>query len=266
MLYKYVKKQPVSIRIKPSTQLYPARRSKTILSLAFLALAAGLISLSYSVYPYASAAFYNSAENVEKNIITSASLDDEVPTLNSTGSLSSVYVSNLYKNLATTNKDLNLFDENSHPEIVNKTGLMKITIAKLNIENMPVALNVNSYNEKDYLPILENKLAHFKGSSIPGFSGNSFIYGHSANELYARANPRNPQIVFTFLNKLDIGDEIKIELDGKNYSYKVQKSKIVEPQDISPILTKSEKKTVTLMTCWPPGVGEKRLIIVADQV
>ncbi len=269
MLYKYVKTQPIMVEQnkRPTRNLF--KRSKTIVTLALTALILGSISLLYSVYPYASAAFYNSVDNggLDRGIITSSLesyvlLDDK----QRSGSLSSVYVSNLYKNLASTTKELKMMESKEALEIASKSGDMKLTIPQLNLKSVPIAVNVNSYSEKDYLPILDNKLAHFKGTSLPNYSGNTFVYGHSTNELIARANPTLPQVAFTFLNKLDIGDEIIVELEGKTYNYFVQRSKVVEPEDISPIFTRTDKKTLTLMTCWPPGIGEKRLILVADQV
>lgn len=267
MLYKYVKSQPIKQVATRRINPYPIKKNKTILTVSILTLFSGLISLGYSVYPYASAAFYNSgAAVVEKTVITSNNSDSDVLGVTANGSLSSTYVSNLYKNLSTTNKQLDLSDSKLFPELANKTGQMSISIERLGLKNTPIKINVNSLNEKDYLPVLENELAHFKGSSLPDYPGNTFIYGHSTNELLARYNPHQPKIAFTFLNNLEIGDSISITLDGQTYNYSVQKSKIVEPDDVSPILSKSEKKTLTLMTCWPPGVGEKRLIVIANQV
>lgn len=266
MLYKYVKSQPIRPVSTYKSNPYPVKKSKTILSISILTLFAGIVSLGYSVYPYASAAFYSSgAAAVEKTVLTSNNSDSDVLGVATNGSLSSTYVSNLYKNLSTTNKQLDLNDSKLFPELASKTGQMTVTIDRLGLKDTPIKINVNSLNEKDYLPVLESELAHFKGSSLPNFPGNTFIYGHSTNELLARYNPHQPKIAFTFLNNLEIGDSIKIQLDGQTYSYSVQKSKIVEPDDVSPILSKSEKKTLTLMTCWPPGVGEKRLIIIANQ-
>jgi LPXTG-site transpeptidase (sortase) family protein len=267
MLYKYVKSQPIIEVKKIRPQLYPHRKSKAILSVAVTGLIGGFASLVYSLYPYASAAIYSfSPETVEREVLSSnANGYDEGNKILKEGSLSSVYVANLYKNLSTTTKDIQSLDK-TNPELAIKTGEMKISIKKLNLKGLPVVVNVNSYSEKDYLPILDNKLAHFKGTSLPGFGGNTFIYGHSTNELVARSNPTHPLMAFTFLNKVEIGDEISVEFEGKTHKYILQKSKVVEADDVSPIFTKDDKKTLTLMTCWPPGVGEKRLILVANEV
>lgn len=269
MLYKYVKSEPLSHNKPQKTSIFPTYKNKGIFIAAILTLLTGFLSLGYSVYPYASAAIYNIGgnESVEKNVLSSTDTNWEVvnSSSNNIGSLSSIYTSNLNRNLAAASQEL-LIDPENHPELANKSGEMKITIPRLKIKEMPIVINVDSYSQSNYLPVLDRKLAHFKGTSLPDTAGNTFIYGHSTNELTARANPQLPQVAFTFLNKLELGDEILIELEGQTYKYSLQKSKIVEPEDISPIFTKSNNKTLTLMTCWPPGVGEKRLILVANQI
>lgn len=267
MLYKYVKSEPI-VRKTPKRGISPHERNKFIFTSAVIALITGFLSLSYSIYPYASAAIYglSDEEGADKSVLSSKdSWNEENSSQGQIGSLSSTYTANLIKNLNAASQEL-LIDPQNHPELATRKGEMKITIPRLKISKMPVVINVDSYNDKSYLPVLDKKLAHFKGTSLPDNAGNTFIYGHSTNELIARANPQLPQVAFTFLNKLELGDEITIEMNGENYKYVLQKSKVVEPEDISPIFSKTNSKTLTLMTCWPPGVGEKRLILVANQV
>jgi LPXTG-site transpeptidase (sortase) family protein len=268
MLYKYTKNPNISFKYNiRDSQLNRNKGGMMIINiLASTLFIFGLITMIFSLYPYGQ--IYLNVTNDENKIskaILTASSSHNVLGLQSIYNFNEVYSANLTQNLNITNQVLKL-DPKIHPELENITGEMKLSLPKLNIKNLPVAINVNSYDSKVYLPILESKLAHFKGTSLPNHPGNSFIYGHSANEIWARINPNAPTTAFTFLNKLDIGDEITIEYDGQIYSYIVERAKIVPPDDISPIYTFNDNiKTVTLMTCWPPGVGTDRLIVIAKQ-
>ncbi len=269
MLYKYTKNPKISFKYDPLrySQLNHNKSGIIIINIVASTLFVfGLITMIFSLYPYGQM-YLNITDDESKisKAILTASSSQNVLGLQSIYNFDEVYSTNLTQNLYRTNRALNL-DPKIHPELENITGEMKLSIQKLNIKNLPVAINVNSYDPKVYLPILDSKLAHFKGTSLPNHPGNSFIYGHSANEIWARINPNAPTTAFTFLNKLDIGDEITIEYDGQIYSYIVERAKIVPPDDISPIYTYNENiRTLTLMTCWPPGVGTDRLIVIAKQ-
>lgn len=268
MLYKYVKNEPIQV---PKNYLeYEFKRNNTVFSIALMALFIGFSSITFASFPYLKASLYKLTgdDSLNKSILSSTTANDfESSILPSSGSLSATYVSNLYKNLSSTTQELQKASLIYNNEaVLSKSGSMSLTIPSLKLKNLEVGINVNSYNEKDYLPLLDNKLAHFKGTSLPSYPGNTFIYGHSTNELVAKTNPNHPQVAFTFLDKLEIGDEISLEFENTTYKYSVQKSKVVEPEDISSIFIQSDKKTLTLMTCWPQGIGEKRLIIIAEQI
>jgi sortase A len=100
---------------------------------------------------------------------------------------------------------------------------------------------------------------------LPGDGGNSFIYGHSSVESFFNVNPNNPEIIFSRLENAEIGQKVKINKDGKDFNYTIRTKKIVEPDDLSILQPKGNKETVTLMTCWPLGIGTKRLILVAER-
>jgi sortase A len=271
MLYKYIKKTQVNYSYNQPVNIYAElatnkKANNLFFSISVFSLLTGIAILIYSFYPYISAFTLNASSNSEKTVLASTNSNLALSEASGTGSLSSVYTANLVKNLSETSKALGINDNSVSDEVLNKTGEMKLSIPRLKIQDMPVKINVNSYNEKDYMPILDYALAHFKGTSLPSYPGNTFVYGHSTNELIARSRPNSPQVAFTFLNRVEIGDEISIELEGKIHRYALQRSRIVEPEDISPIFGNNSKETLTLMTCWPPGIGEKRLILVAEQI
>lgn len=270
MLYKYIK-SPTTIIIRQNKSVYNistsnSKRRKSFVTIAVICFFIGVVSIGFSIYPYAQAALVTASgkDNVSKSVLT-AYADVETTVAGSHYRIPNSYSVNVAQNFNSTNKALNI-DPRTHPELAGITGEMKLTIPKLNLKRLPIIINVNSYDQNVYLPLLNSKLAHFKGTSLPDTPGNTFVYGHSANELWARANPTFAGVAFTYLNKLDIGDEIMIEYNGKEYKYIMERAKMVAPEDISPIFTYGDKKTLTLMTCWPPGVGTDRLIVIASQV
>lgn len=143
---------------------------------------------------------------------------------------------------------------------------MYINISAIEIKDIRITPNVESSNEKVYDRYLKYGLAHFKGTPLPGDGGNSFIYGHSAVISFFNRHSNLPETIFTKLENVDIGDNVEIMKEEQTLSYIVRNKKIVSPDDFSILKTQGDKETVTLMTCWPLGVGTKRLIVVAERI
>jgi len=142
---------------------------------------------------------------------------------------------------------------------------MYIDIASIGIANIKISPNVDSYNEKVYNQFLKQGLAHFKGTPIPGDGGNAFIYGHSAVETFFSSHQNLPETIFSRLSNIDIGQEVDIKKEDKILKYIVRSKKIVSPDDFSILEEQNNKETITLMTCWPLGIGTKRLVVVAER-
>jgi len=143
---------------------------------------------------------------------------------------------------------------------------MYISIEAIEIKDIRITPNVESTNEEIYDRFLKYGLAHFKGTPLPGDGGNSFIYGHSAVISFFNRHSNLPETIFTKLEDIDIGDTVVINKEDTTLSYIVRNKKIVSPDDFSILKTQGDKETVTLMTCWPLGVGTKRLVVVAERV
>ena len=137
-----------------------------------------------------------------------------------------------------------------------------IQIPKIGV-NANVVKNVDPYNSALYQKALTQGVAHAKGSGLPGFPGNVFIFAHSANSWY-QANQFNA--IFYLTEKLNISDDITINYEKSEYQYKVTEKKIVKNTEINYLTDSSTDQTLTLMTCWPPGTTLGRLIIVAKSL
>ncbi len=142
---------------------------------------------------------------------------------------------------------------------------MYLTIDSIGIKNIKISSNVESVEENVYNKYLKSGVAHFKGTPLPGDGGNSFIYGHSAVEAFFSRHKDYPETIFSRLDGIDIGQKIEIKKDGENLEYVVRNKKIVDPTDFTVLQPIYDKENVTLMTCWPLGIGTKRLIVVAER-
>jgi sortase A len=149
----------------------------------------------------------------------------------------------------------------------NYRGTFYISIPSLGINRMPVLANVDSTSESSYNAVLHSSLAHFKNTGLPisNVENNIVIYGHSASTAY---NPRSndPEVAFSFLQNLKVGDDIILEMEGKTYSFKMQRSKIVKPDDVSIITGTRNKRSLTLFTCYPSGSSAYRYVALARPV
>lgn len=156
--------------------------------------------------------------------------------------------------------------QNHAPQIdLNYNKTMKISIEKANISRINLAANIPGNNPAIYDEALKHGVAHLKGTSVPGDPGLSVIYGHSGVAGFFTGRG-SPQIIFSRLDTVSIGDTMSIDRDGKELRYVVSGKKIVEPQDLTFMSEQTDKERAILLTCWPLGIGTKRLIIIADRL
>ena len=115
---------------------------------------------------------------------------------------------------------------------VNYIAVLKIS--KIGLERGLVDPN-------SYLNNVNYNLEWLDGSSMPNEeNGNVIIAGHSGS---ARIS------YFRKLDKLDIDDEISIDYQNKNYTYKVTDKYLIEKTGSAEIIKNKNKNTLTLITC-----------------
>ncbi|MBI4038499.1 class E sortase [Candidatus Daviesbacteria bacterium] len=129
-----------------------------------------------------------------------------------------------------------------------------LSVPRLRIEKTDVLVDTND---------LSKGLVHLPGSALPGEKGNVFISGHSAlNQFFWQKNA-----VFAKLADLKKGDQIIAETLGSKFVYEVIDFKIVDPQDLSVIIPPEDRgRYISLMTCVPPGLNFKRLIVLGKML
>jgi LPXTG-site transpeptidase (sortase) family protein len=147
----------------------------------------------------------------------------------------------------------------SSSPISSKTKEFGIKIDKIDIL-APVIKDVDGSNKTEYLKKLKEGVAHFKNSALPGDKkGNIFIFGHSSSASGTGEYSK----IFARFDELQENDEITIFYQNKELKYKITDKSIVEATDLS-VLDQTKKERLTLMTCWPIGTKDKRLIIVGE--
>lgn len=143
--------------------------------------------------------------------------------------------------------------------IVPKSTDFGIVIEKIDA-NAKIVSNVDPNNEKEYMKALSEGIAHAKGTSFPGESGNMYLFSHSVNAPWdiVRFNA-----VFYLLNKLSIGDRVIIFYQGKRFDYVVFDKSIAKATDTNFLIQNYDIPVLTMQTCDPPGTTINRLIVRA---
>ena len=153
------------------------------------------------------------------------------------------------------------------PTSNNYRGRFSMSIPALELNNLPVQANVDSANEQNYQNALKSALAHFKGSGLPisGVNNNIVIYGHSSSGDYYE---RTHDFVgaFSRLSRIKVGDLVNINMDGQQFVFRITKTKIVEPNETEIITGTTNKRTLTLFTCFPNGNSAQRFVAIGNPI
>lgn len=129
-----------------------------------------------------------------------------------------------------------------------------LTVPKLKIDNALVKVDSNDLSEN---------LAHLPVSALPGEKGNVFISGHSALSRFLNLKA----VLFANLSSLKKGDEIIVNAAGTQFKYQIVESKVVDPTDLSVLNAPDTKgRFISLMTCVPPGLNFKRLVVLGKMM
>lgn len=136
---------------------------------------------------------------------------------------------------------------------------LRVTVPKMaRIEDsvVPYAAGSDEESLKNYAGI------HLAGSGFPWEKeANVYIAGHRLG--YPNTGSF---LAFFDLNKLENGDEVMVtDANGKEYTYRVFRSFIVDPTDVSVTEPLPGRNILTLQTCTLPDYS-KRLIVQAEKV
>lgn len=153
-------------------------------------------------------------------------------------------------------------NQNNFPTFV--SSLTRQTIASYDKFTLSVPrLNIAKSNVYVDSNDLGKGLAHLPGSALPGEKGNVFISGHSAVSNFFAGQ----KAIFAKLSDLKKGDTMLVDAGNASFTYQVVEIKIVDPGDLSVISAPDEMgRYISLMTCVPPGLNFKRLIVLGKMI
>ena len=150
--------------------------------------------------------------------------------------------------------------------IISPSTLKKILIpgigtdAEIILAPAEISGNKNEWVESQ----LDNGIVQYPNGITDLKKQNLVFFGHSSsihpNAKYA--------LVWVRLDKLKIGDEIVLINDKEErINYKVTESpKTVGPDETEIVKVDKGQGLITLVTCWPPGTTQKRMVVTGTLV
>lgn len=136
------------------------------------------------------------------------------------------------------------------------------TLDKKILEDTHTYVEIDSTNIQGYISegttsdAMMRGFWHIPTTAYPGEQGNVVIIGHRFQYIPPAKN------TFFNLDKVKIGDSIKVGSDNGDYTYIVTDIKVVDPNDIS-ILKATNDYRLTLVTCTPLWTSKERLVVTA---
>jgi len=121
-----------------------------------------------------------------------------------------------------------------------------IEIPKIKV-NLPIKHGTSDH-------VLENSVGHLTLSDLPigGESNHAVLTGHTGLPS---------AILFTNLDKLEIGDYFFLNILDEKLAYKVDSMTVVLPSEIDSLKKVDGEDYVTLITCTPYGINSHRLLV-----
>lgn len=207
-----------------------------LVSLAFLSF--GAILIIWVMMPLISFETWQISQRFQSNLIS--------PQISRSSSVLGVSIEN--------KDNFSFFVSSRNRDTIPNYTKFYLSVPSLNIKNEEVLVDSNE---------LSKSLAHLPGSALPGEKGNVFISGHSSlSQLFSLKNA-----VFSKLPDLKKGEQIIIETSGSKFVYEVAGFKVVNPTDVSVINPPDELgRYISLMTCVPPGLNFKRLVVLGKML
>ena len=126
------------------------------------------------------------------------------------------------------------------------------TLGQIRIERLGLKAAIS---EGERASVLRRGVGHLQDTAWIGQGGNVALAGHR-------------DTVFRSLRKIQTGDVIEIATAERSVRYRVDKTAVVSPDDLS-VLRSSGRSTLTLITCYPFsyfGSAPDRFIVRAREI
>lgn len=126
------------------------------------------------------------------------------------------------------------------------------------IEIPKIHVNIPIYHTTEET-VLEKAAGHLEGSSLP-------VGGENTHAVIAAHRGLPSAALFTDLDRMTEGDHFLLHVLDETLCYEVDQISVVEPNDTTPLMVKTGKDLVTLLTCTPYGVNTQRLLVRGHRV
>ena len=107
--------------------------------------------------------------------------------------------------------------------------------------------------------VLAHAVGHVQGTSLP-------VGGASTHSVLSAHRGLPTATLFTYLDRMEIGDTFTITILDRSFLYEVDQIRIVEPDDTSLIEVVEGKDYCTLLTCTPNGINTQRQLVRGHQI
>ena len=209
-----------------------------------------ITGLGIASYPFISNMVAQHASQVVKDYETNVEEMDEEK-IDAMKEAAKKYNEQLSNVVSVDDENENNEQGESYVDLLNiGESLGYITIPKIDV-NLPI------YNGTSQ-DVLSKGVGHMEQSSYPlgGESTHCVLTGH-------RGLPS--AVLFTDLDKLEIGDEFYLHVLDEILAYKVDQIKVVEPNESGDLEIIDGKDYCTLVTCTPYAINSHRLLVRGER-
>ncbi len=102
---------------------------------------------------------------------------------------------------------------------------------------------------------LKKGVGHSIGTALVGETGNMVLSAH--NDIYGE--------IFRHLDQLSAGDEVVVSSGRSSYTYVINDIQVVLPTAVE-VMAPTDHASLTLISCYPYLVDNKRIVVKADLV
>ena len=166
-----------------------------------------------------------------------------------------------YKKIVTSHKQNQLLEvfESQIAETKNEGSNESVSLEAINGYTPVAIMEIPSIKLKQPVVdgITEDVIKYFLGrfpeSAMPGEVGNFAVAGHRVSDFTD---------AFINLYKVKVGDKVIVTTKDGRYTYEVDSSFIVDPEQVE-VLDDADYEKITLITCT---IGSKRRVIVTGKL
>lgn len=167
----------------------------------------------------------------------------------------------IYKKIVTSNKQNELIEafESQIADSKNEESSEPVSLEAINGYTPIAIMEIPSIKLKQPVvdgiteDVIKYFLGRFPNSAMPGEVGNFAVAGHRVSDFTD---------AFINLYKVKVGDKVIVTTKDGVYTYEVDSSFIVDPDQVE-VLDESDYEKITLITCT---IGSKRRVIVTGKL